>query len=217
MAGAIVQHFDGSEREVPHDIDQAAHRNLSSALAENEWLNYVSRQAMVISAGEAPTGNKYQRLAIIAERTSKAVTPHSACRSGCNHCCHIAVVVSEFEAKVIAKAVGVQAIFTGNESSAEDAVERYKGVPCPFLKKARCSIYEHRPIACRLHFSLADTEEMCDLSVPMEISAVPNLNLTEFWLAAGLALNAHRYGDIRDFFGSNQKAKQTASGRGTEA
>lgn len=31
-------------------------------------------------------------------------------------------------------------------------------VACPFLKGGRCSIYEHRPLACRSHYALSNPE-----------------------------------------------------------
>ena len=35
---------------------------------------------------------------------------------------------------------------------------RDASLPCPFLKDGRCSIYEHRPLACRAHYALANPD-----------------------------------------------------------
>ena len=47
----------------------------------------------------------------------------------------------------------------------EEAAVSYTGVACTFLDGSqRCSIYEARPLTCRLHLSLADDEGPCKLS-----------------------------------------------------
>src|SRR3990167_2374390 len=45
---------------------------------------------------------------------------------------------------------------------AEDAMDAtaacWQGVPCSFLKEGRCSIYRHRPLACRLQINMDDDD-----------------------------------------------------------
>lgn len=33
---------------------------------------------------------------------------------------------------------------------------------CPFLVAGKCAVYEQRPVACRVHFSLEETPDLCD-------------------------------------------------------
>lgn len=196
---------EGSVAEAQEAVSAAAERNLAAAVAAAPWLRTVTAQAAVIGSSNGPTAGKYRRFVILAERVSQAVKPHSACRRDCSHCCHIAVAVSEFEARQIGKAIGRQVTITDDlEGSGAGVVDKYKGVPCPFLIDGACSIYFHRPVACRVHFNLADDEAMCSLNVPSEESAVPNLNLSAFWLSNAMSFGAHRQGDIRDFFGADQ-------------
>lgn len=186
-------------------VAEAAERNLAAAVATSPWLQTIPAQAAVIGSSPASTVAKYRRFVILAERVSQAVKPHSACRRDCNHCCHIAVAVSEFEARQIGKAIGREVIVPADlDGTGAGVVDKYKGVPCPFLADGACSIYAHRPVACRVHFNLADDESMCSLEVPSQESAVPNLNLGAFWLSNAWAFGVHKQGDIRDFFGAGR-------------
>ncbi|HRQ48109.1 MAG TPA: hypothetical protein PK725_14235, partial [Rhodocyclaceae bacterium] len=73
---------------------------------------------------------------------------------------------------------------------------------CPFMHDRQCSIYEHRPIACRLHFTLDADAYFCQTTLDPADSAVPNVDLSEFWFAyayLGIQLGS-TIGDIRQFF-----------------
>ncbi|HVL09346.1 MAG TPA: YkgJ family cysteine cluster protein, partial [Burkholderiaceae bacterium] len=64
--------------------------------------------------------------------------------------------------------------------------------PCPFLRDGACSVYDVRPMACRLLLNLDDDDLLCQL--------VPYANgqqLKAFFL---LAQPAAAWADIRDFF-----------------
>jgi Fe-S-cluster containining protein len=105
-----------------------------------------------------------------------------ACRQGCAHCCHIPVLLTTAEADEIARATGrVRAKHPAHGARAAEllqssnserllqearagAEDRYTGQPCPFLQSDQtCGIYDVRPLACRMHFSLADDERPCRL------------------------------------------------------
>ncbi|MBK6616694.1 YkgJ family cysteine cluster protein [Ottowia sp.] len=190
---------DAATDEVAMD---SANVRLASAVRASPWLGSVSAQAWVIAKSNAGTGKKYRRFALLAQRVATAVSPHAACARRCSHCCNIAVVISEFEAVAIGREIGVEVNRSVAKDAAESAVSRYTGVPCTFLRDGACSIYQHRPMQCRVHFNLADDERMCDLRVPSSESSVPNVNLSAFWVASAYALQSHHHGDIRDFFGA---------------
>jgi Fe-S-cluster containining protein len=201
MTQGAAECSKGSEPAASDVTAAAGHRNLARATAKSPWLQSVSAQGAVIASGPGSTGSKYRRFVLLAERVSTAVTPFAACKNGCSHCCHIDVAMSEFEARQISKATGRELLVPPGDGSDDGAIEKYRGVPCPFLVGGACSIYEHRPIACRVHFNLADDESMCRLDVPSDESAVQYINLAGFWLANALAFGMHRQRDIRDFFG----------------
>jgi Fe-S-cluster containining protein len=144
----------------------------------------------------------------------------SACRRGCSHCCHVAVPVTSVEAALIGAATGrraatpAQAIALGalatDGAAAERAAEVWGateraavGLPCPFLKPvgagAECTIYAHRPFACRTHLSLDDDDLLCRLDEAHQVP-VPRADtrlVVGYFLAAqpGAVL-----ADIRQFF-----------------
>jgi len=78
--------------------------------------------------------------------------------------------------------------------------DMYFGVPCTFLVESKCSIYEHRPLACRQQFNFDDDNLVCQL-VPGEGIAVPYLNVQSEQVAYAVAMGMHaNMADIRDWF-----------------
>jgi Fe-S-cluster containining protein len=80
-----------------------------------------------------------------------------ACGKGCSHCCVIAVTVSAPEALYLGKlitAMGAEAVARVRAANAVtgqfDLLERDQHPhDCPMLRDHSCTIYEHRPKACR--------------------------------------------------------------------
>ncbi len=76
--------------------------------------------------------------------------------------------------------------------------------PCTFLKDGECSIYENRPLACRVHFSLDVDAMLCDVS-SQQPWPVPYLNTLQWQTAMLKVMEASaddvpKLGDIREFF-----------------
>ncbi|WP_018973149.1 YkgJ family cysteine cluster protein [Rudaea cellulosilytica] len=86
---------------------------------------------------------------------SDAVAPFVACHAGCTSCCHYNVSVFPLEAQFIEAWTGHRRL--ARTKPAGD----FRGQACPFLKQGRCSIYAHRPVACRQHFALTATAHWC--------------------------------------------------------
>jgi Fe-S-cluster containining protein len=147
----------------------------------------------------------------------------AACRRGCNHCCHIAVQVTQVEAEAIAKSTGrpmVKApadalrpaeveewggVKTALDASKRRSVAQYHGVRCPFLSsQGDCVVYEVRPLACRYHYNIGDDAEGCRLSVDGSEGPPANIfMLNNLTMLAGdaLALGVHQpVADIREWF-----------------
>lgn len=76
----------------------------------------------------------------------------------------------------------------------------YHRQPCPFLKKGKCSIYDERPVACRLMFNLSDSPYFCNTDIDAENSYVMLLNLKELEFAFTGSFMNFGSADIRDFF-----------------
>lgn len=181
--------------------ETAAARHYDQLMDKAPWLHELHRDVKKIIEANASLRSKFAQLRELADRVAAELAPVAACKAGCAYCCHISVTVSQFEADLIGQAIGrTPARLTGLPDR-EAAVRDYYGKPCPFLAGNTCTIYAFRPLACRLHFSLADTPFLCNTEIPPEESTVPNLDLSALWNGYAWLLREHAAGDIREFFG----------------
>lgn len=150
--------------------------------------------------------NRIRSLRNIASTMMSAVGEDSACRKGCSHCCHIGVALTQTEAAVIGKAIG-RAPLQVKRSKALDTKDYGYHYPCTFLVEGACSIYEHRPLACRTHYNLDEDELLCRL-IPGKLVALPLLNVMPLQMAYVEANAGDSLADIREFF-PPQKAENT--------
>ncbi|HEX7888822.1 MAG TPA: YkgJ family cysteine cluster protein [Ramlibacter sp.] len=147
----------------------------------------------------------------LAEVFGESVGPHSACSAGCDACCRQPVVLTQQEAEVIARETGAPLHQPATWSAKGD--ERYVAQPCSFLEDSRCTIYEHRPMVCRLMFSM-DVDDLLCHRVPGALSHMPYADYSqhkELYLRAHLGkvkseealqagLQQLKLADIREFF-----------------
>lgn len=181
----------------------------TSILANAPWLrDDLVRRCQRIVDSNAGVRSKLPRLRELADEISAAIETNALCLRGCSHCCRMMVSMAEAEAENISAAIGRPLIGHGvpaaeaNRRKGEWAI-RYWGVPCPFLQNDECSIHAHRPIACRLHFSLADAPFFCQTDLKPDESAVPNIQMPPFWRAYATITGRGNHGDIRDFFATS--------------
>ncbi|MFC7461042.1 YkgJ family cysteine cluster protein [Hydrogenophaga defluvii] len=132
----------------------------------------------------------------------------AACRQGCSHCCHIAVLVSRAEAQVIAKETGVAlnpkagkyTMHNASQGDATGAAKETFGKPCPFLRDQACSIYDSRPLTCRQLLNMDEDDLLCQL-IEGSAPEVPYMNTLDHSVAAVAILGGHQdYDDIRNWF-----------------
>lgn len=197
--------------EIAHPIEfaaakDAAERNYAALVAHSPWIrDEVVQRCQRILDDNAGARSKLGKLRQLADEIASAIAPHAICKRGCAHCCHMMVSMAEVEAQAISAAVGRPVVGRGHShqeaSRDKQAMSlRYFGTPCPFLTGGECSIHEHRPLACRLHFSMADTPFFCGTELKPEESIVPNIELGAFWRAYALVTRQSGQGDIREFF-----------------
>lgn len=133
------------------------------------------------------------------DRSSSEGVPAS-CRKGCSWCCHHTVFAVTHEFLFLMEAIRVRsepdqqkeyeekararAALT-SERSLEDQLLVRK--PCPFLHHDSCSIYEARPMACRIYLSAS--EESCRLEHDLPEDQERHAELFDFPLRAGRMLN----------------------------
>lgn len=147
-----------------------------------------------------------------ASAWAKPIETVAACRKGCAHCCHISVTISAVEAAVIGRHTGVKPAQPDSSvhlqtlqdmqqalSEIQKISARTEPSPCPFLVNDACSIYEARPMACRLLLNLDDDALLCQL-IPGQAVPVPYANSDQLKTIYLMAQVASPLADIRDFF-----------------
>ena len=161
------------------------------------------------STNNLPRNLEYRasRMLEITDELAAMVAPVAPCKKGCSHCCYQSVVMSDWEADRIAKftkrKIGEFAGYVPEENGRDKLVAKFTGVRCPFLvvETGACSIYSVRPFACRLHFSMADDKEPCDI-IKNPGATVPYFNFNDLEYLIGFLFVGDncKYGDIREFF-----------------
>jgi Fe-S-cluster containining protein len=98
----------------------------------------------------------------LAERQKMGV----ACHKGCHWCCHQAVYANSYELHFLSEKIktrfpsdkiskwieAAETKYTATSQMNEVEVSKYKA-PCPLLENGACSVYEARPMACRIYLS----------------------------------------------------------------
>ena len=170
-----------------------------------QWLpEYMNGPAKDLLASNKPPEVKLVGVTDLANRVQQAVKKHCACKPGCSHCCKQALVISSAEAVRLFKATERRMVMPTmmDPEKLTDMRKQYSGQPCPFLntENDRCTVYEDRPTACRLHFNIGDDPSVCDIQ-GRPGAEVPNIDFTPLLsLSVGVLGPLQIYNDIREFF-----------------
>lgn len=196
---------------------EMADRNAAvvSAAMRPYMREWSTRLTSVVNS-KLPMGMRMRVLYKIADEMTGLAAPCSPCKRGCSACCHMATMVSLPEAEVMAKAIGVKMTMPKSwpyydTRTGSEFVERDKFAhsfhehrnPCTFLVDNECSIYENRPLACRVHLNLAANAEPCEMDAPRETAM---LDLTTIDMAYAMVGRSTKMQDIRTYF-PNGKAR----------
>jgi len=161
----------------------------------------VSLPALV--EGAAPLDRKVIKLRQIADKAAEVIQPFTPCRKGCSACCHNPAVISEMDAMLIAESTGASVakparVFevTAGAEARQAFFSRYAGVPCAFLRDGACTIYENRPVVCRVQHSIEDTPRACDDGGQPAAVDFTVLYVSEVRMMGRMMV----YSDIREFF-----------------
>jgi uncharacterized protein len=84
----------------------------------------------------------------------------AACARGCGHCCHVSVPITQFEANYMGENLGITPVAL-KQSVKHELSEFGSHTPCPFLANGECSIYEVRPLTCRMHMNFDRDNYWC--------------------------------------------------------
>jgi len=139
-------------------------------------------------------------------RTADLIFAHAGkfaiCARGCGHCCHVHIPIADFEAQYMGGHIGT-APAALKQSIHRNRMEFSGKTPCPFLSQGECSIYECRPLTCRMHLNFDIDNTWClheNWNKPE--AAIPRPDITPLMEAYHLLAGKTQpvVADIRDFF-----------------
>lgn len=163
-------------------------------------LSKLNLSGLAAQAARAPHDRKKVIiLRELADHLGRAAAPEAPCRKGCNHCCHIPLLMTPNEAKIIAEETGAPLAHPPLSIHADMSVT---GAPCTFLTDAGCAIYDKRPYACRIYYVLEPDNVLCELVEGRGIE-VRQYDMLHYNMALANAFgNFHDIGfaDVRAFF-----------------
>jgi hypothetical protein len=162
----------------------------------------VVRRLENIRQSRQTTRQKLLDLYAVADLFVDLTPGHVACKSGCSHCCYCAVQISQQEAALVGDSVGRTPADVPAMPDSTHVEWGYHN-PCPFLRDGQCSIYEFRPLACRLMFNVDVDDLLCQLQPSLDHQMMmPQIDLR--FLMETLVCIVSRDGlhmaDIRDWF-----------------
>lgn len=198
--------------------EQAAQRNGALAnTALRPRLREWSQRLTVLVNSTAPVRARIRELYRIADEFTATAAPYAVCKRGCSACCYMATMVAEPEAQLMAHSLRIKMrqptewpyYIPGkgvNRALQDKFAESFHGghKPCPFLVNDACGIYEHRPLACRIHLNMAANAEPCEMDAARETAM---LDVRTFDDALALICRTFHFTDIREYFPNGLKRK----------
>lgn len=175
-------------------------------LRKNPWLekSQVTRELLQVASEPTDIEEKRRRVIKIADRMAKALRPHVPCEAGCTACCHMNTIIYEHEAKRLAEVSGRRMTTLPYRPVEVVVAEGAKYIfhRCPFLVNKRCSVYEDRPLVCRVHHSLSDSALECNPIVSPSGPPMYNPDIVEVpYRMINAAINPMEpWGNIAEFF-----------------
>ena len=187
-----------------------ARNNLKRADLENgRRIVEILAETKKSHVASAPDDQKLRRMRHLAAEFNDQFTPYSACKNSCSHCCNRSVLVAKSEAKLIALCIRTPLAKLVMTHRAGDKVVRtsYQGTPCTFLVAGKCSIYQHRPLVCRMLVNMDSDERLCKLKLNKAVPAA-FLNYIDFQMFYADLIAEKKLADVREWF---PKGLQVAS------
>jgi Fe-S-cluster containining protein len=175
---------------------------IQARIGDARAIEYETRLSNILASRQNPKTRLRALYRLIAEHTAD-VKGNVACRAGCSHCCHIGVPLNPVEARMIGDVIGRDPRDVGRGPPTFDQYGALEGVewgyhnPCTFLRDGMCSIYEHRPLTCRVHFNMDRDELLCKFTGSTH--QVPYMDLTQYRFAY-VMIGGVGLADIREYF-----------------
>ncbi len=159
------------------DLDtSSAGERLVRLISVEPWLHpaVMEDETTKIVSMNASFRVRHSRLEQLADRVNAAIAPLAACRKGCHYCCSMVTLIYRFEAVRLATITGRKMVELPYRSH-DQVIQINRLRPqqqCVFVNDGNCAVYEHRPMICRLHHSLANDAEPCRTMVPGHTNGV---------------------------------------------
>jgi len=199
-----------SER-TPEQTHEYASANLDNFFASvpPQLKEHVVSLPQRISKMNARIPIKLQEVLHTADQIFSHAAGFAACARGCGHCCHVSVPITDYEARYIGDNLHISPVEL-KHSIRHDLKEFSSKTPCPFLKNSECSIYEYRPLTCRMHMNFDVDNYWClheNWNKPEAVVPRPTINplINAYHLLPGKTMPI--IGDIRDFFPNGKNTK----------
>jgi len=145
-------------------------RRIDRLIDLHPWLEPDALVAAAdrIANKHASFRSRWRLLIALADKFNAALGELATCRFRCAYCCSLRTLIYRHEAVLLTRASGreyVELPFRPQQKVLAE-IETLPFRPCPFLAGGRCSVYEKRPMICRLHNSFNDNPLDCDLNAP---------------------------------------------------
>jgi Fe-S-cluster containining protein len=206
MSTAVdVSRFPPAVRERLKVAKANAERNANLAAAQltAEQVQKVNERINRLVNSTEPVWSRLRQLYVLVAEVTASVAAHAACHRGCSHCCYTGVRIYAPEAKMLGSDIGSAPTEPKSRRLGNWAPNGYES-PCPFLVKNECSIYEHRPFPCRIHYNMDVDSLLCELHAGVTIP-VYYWNNVAFHMAYAMICGVKRnrpvpLADIREYF-----------------
>lgn len=160
----------------------------------------IVRRLDAILHSRQTTAQRLRALWELADDIGDTFSDAVACKRGCSHCCHCAVMLPKAEAQLIGQLINREPA-DAQPTFEHESVEWGYHNPCSFLRDDECSIYEHRPLECRLMYSADVDDLLCQLRPPL-VTQTPLVDMryiTQVQVAV-IARDGLHFADIREWF-----------------
>lgn len=151
------------------DAIKASHPRVAALLKAHPEINNGDFQAQAVAIARANSSLKSKRKKFfeLADVFNRTTGKYAVCQKGCGYCCYMPTMIYAHEAEILGQATGIKPApvpYRDRSAVLADAAVQF-GPPCPFLSKENsCTVYEHRPLICRLHHSLNNDPADCVVS-----------------------------------------------------
>jgi Fe-S-cluster containining protein len=197
----MVEQISNKAPTAEQQRSASARREAFIAAIPKSMLIAEDRLPAEVAATNASSRSKLRRIYEVVDELSRVREAFVACTKGCASCCHMNVTITSTEADRLGKAIGRPPVVVRHPI--QRSIDHFAGQPCTFLgERGECSVYAHRPLACRKHASYFEDESACHPEVMNRIE-VPQVEFSGLDQALFLVSVVRReviLADIRDFF-----------------